>query len=235
MSALLVEDLSVRYGSKEVLSKITYRAPERGLIAIIGPNGAGKTTFLKSLLELAPRESGRVLFFGRSLVSQYGRIAYVPQRESVDWDFPITALEVVLMGRYGKIGWFGRIRPYDREKAYQALEEMGMTDCAQSQIGALSGGQRQRIFLARALAQESDLYLMDEPFGGIDAVSEATVARLLRRLQRQGKTVLCVHHNLETAAVYFDHVLILNRVMIAQGPVTQTLTPEVLHQAYWGQ
>ena len=232
---LWVEDLSVWYHTKSVLSRIDYQAPAQGLIAIIGPNGAGKTTFLKSLLELVPKQTGRVLIFGEPLGRQYHRIAYVPQRECVDWDFPISAVEVVTMGLYGKIGWFRRVGHSDRLKAYQALAEVGMEHCAQSQIGALSGGQQQRIFLARALVQEADLYLMDEPFAGIDAVTECAVADLLKTLQQRGKTVLCVHHNLQTARAYFDHGLILNRVKIAQGPLEEILTPEILHQAYWGE
>ena len=234
-SPLLVENLNVAYSGKHVLSQVSYQAPERGLIAVIGPNGAGKTTFLKSLLGLVPKQSGRVLIFGEPFSRQYRRIAYVPQRESVDWDFPISVLEVVMMGLYGKIGWFGRIKRKDRAQAYQALAEVRMEDYAHRQIGALSGGQQQRVFLARALVQDADLYLMDEPFGGIDAAAEQTIADRLKNLQSRGKTVLCVHHNLQTAQAYFDHGLILNRVAIAQGPLDRILTPEILHQAYWGK
>ena len=230
-----VEGLTVAYNGKPVLWNIDYRAPQGSRIAIIGPNGAGKTTFLKTILGLLHPLSGTVRFFGLPIKHQRSRIAYVPQRESVDWDFPASVLDVVLMGLYGKMKWFGSIKPYHRLRALNALDQLNMKSLAGCQIGQLSGGQQQRVFLCRALVQDADLYLMDEPFAGIDAATEQVIADMFKTLQRQGKTILCVHHDLHTVYEYFDHVLILNRRKINDGPIEQSLRPDLLYIAYEGK
>lgn len=234
-SPLAVSGLTVSYNRKPVLWNVDYVAPAGGRIAIIGPNGAGKSTFIKAVLGLVPRLAGEVTVFGGSVASQRGLIGYVPQRESVDWDFPASALDVVAMGLYGKIGWGRPVRRRHRELARGHLAQVGMADFADRQIGQLSGGQQQRVFLARALAQDAQLYLMDEPFAGVDAATERAIVDILRDLDRRGKTVICVHHDLQTAADYFDHALILNLRKIADGPMAIAFTPESLQAAYGGR
>lgn len=229
---LVVENLSVYYNGKIVLKDIDYEAPLGRCIALIGPNGAGKTTFLRAVLGLLPQVKGGIFLFGDTVDKQRRRVAYVPQRESVDWTFPVSALDVVLMGLYGRKGWFGCIGGEDREKAYQVLERLQMQDFAHVQIGQLSGGQQQRIFLARALIQEAELYLMDEPFAGIDVVTEQKLVEIFRELQREGKTLLCVHHDLQTLSDYFEYILVLNRYKIAEGDIKQVFCEEVIHKAY---
>ncbi|MDQ4060268.1 MAG: metal ABC transporter ATP-binding protein [Pseudomonadota bacterium] len=230
--ALAVHDLSVAYQQRPALWRIDYEAPRRGLVAIVGPNGAGKSTFIKACLGIVPLLSGEVRFFGEPLARVRRRVGYVPQRSSVDWDFPVSVLEVVAMGRYGHVGIARRLRPQDRDAAMAALDSVGLAELAGRQIGQLSGGQQQRVFLARALAQEADLYFMDEPFAGVDAATEHAVIEVLRRLDAAGRMVICVHHDLQTVADYFDHVLMLNVVKIADGPVGTTLTPANLHETY---
>ncbi|WP_119680057.1 metal ABC transporter ATP-binding protein [Indioceanicola profundi] len=232
VSPLAVRNLSVAYHRQPVLRDVTWAAPAGGLIAVIGPNGAGKSTFLKTCLGLVPKLSGTVEVYGRPLSRQRRLIGYVPQRESVDWDFPISALEVVAMGRYGMIGWCRRVSKAHREAAMAALDRVGMADFAHRQIGQLSGGQQQRVFLARALAQEAQLYFMDEPLAGVDARTEEAVLAVLKDLDAQGRTVICVHHDLQTVASTFDHVLMLNGRLIAAGTVADTLTEENLRLAY---
>ena len=234
-SPLSVHDVTVAYRRAPVLWDIDYDAPPNGLIGMVGPNGAGKSTLLKAVLGLVPMTSGRIEVFGEPVAPQRARIAYVPQRESVDWDFPVTAHEVVAMGRYRKIGWFRRVGHGHREAARACLDQVGMADYADRQIGQLSGGQQQRVFLARALAQEADLYLMDEPFAGVDAATERTIIEVLRRLQRDGKTCLVVHHDLHTVGEYFDHLLLLNVRIVAAGPTGEVLTEENLRKTYGGR
>jgi manganese/zinc/iron transport system ATP- binding protein len=234
-SALEVSNLRVVYGQKPALWDINLNLPSGTLTAIIGPNGAGKSTLLKSVLGLLPVDSGSTRIFGDDITRVRNRVAYVPQTESVDWDFPISVLDVVLMGRYGKLGWLKRATPKDTEIAQSCLEMVGISDLATRQIGQLSGGQQQRVFLARALASEADLYLMDEPFAGIDAASEATVIEIMRKLRKTGKTVITVHHDLQTASEYFDWIVLLNCRLIASGPTAQVLTPENLHNTYGGR
>jgi manganese/zinc/iron transport system ATP- binding protein len=230
-----VHGLGVAYGDKLALDGIDWQAPAQGLVAIVGPNGAGKSTFIKAALGLVPVRSGEVRFWGATLPSQRGRIAYVPQRTAVDWDFPTTALDVVAMGLYGKIGWLRPVRRRHREIARDCLDRVGMADFADRQIGQLSGGQQQRVFLARALAQDADLYLMDEPFAGVDAATETAIVDLLRGLRAHGRTVICVHHDLDTVRDYFDGVLLLNVRRIAAGPVADAFTPANLQRAYGGR
>lgn len=230
-----VHDLTVAYHHRPVLWDIDAAFPERRLIAIVGPNGAGKSTLVKAIMGLVPMASGAVRIFGREGAKARARVAYVPQRGSVDWDFPTTALDVTLMGRYGQLPLFGRPRRRDREIASQCLEKVGMTAFADRQISQLSGGQQQRVFLARALAQQTRLYLMDEPFAGVDAATERTIVALLRELRDGGATVIAVHHDLQTVPEYFDHVMLLNLRCIAFGPAAEVYTAENLHKTYGGR
>ena len=229
-----VHDLTVSYGSKPVLWDVDVAFPEGQLIAIVGPNGAGKSTLLKSMLSLVPVASGWVQIFGHSPKKARHLIGYVPQRESVDWDFPTNALDVVLMGRYGHLGWIKRPGKHDKRVAKRCLEQVGIPELALRQISQLSGGQQQRVFLARALAQEADLYFMDEPFAGVDATTEKAIVTLLRTLRKEGKTVICVHHDLQTLADYFDWVALLNMRLVAAGPIKEVFTTENLHRTYGG-
>jgi len=233
--ALRVRDLTVAYQGRPALWSVDYETPASGLVAIVGPNGAGKSTFIKACLGLVPALSGEVRVFGEPIGRVRRRVGYVPQRGSVDWDFPVSALDVVAMGRYGHVGIGRRLTQADREGALAALAQVGLADLAQRQIGELSGGQQQRVFLARALAQDSQLYFMDEPFAGVDAATERAILDLLRKLDHEKRTVVCVHHDLQTVADFFDHVLLLNRTKIAAGPVTTTLTAENLERAYGGR
>ena len=234
-SPLAIRGLTVAYHRRPVLWEVAYEAPPRGLIAVVGPNGAGKSTLIKACLGLVPKVAGTVEAFGRPIAEQRRRIGYVPQRESVDWDFPVSALDVVAMGRYGRIGWFRRVSRAHKEAALHALERVGMADFAQRQIGQLSGGQQQRVFLARALAQEAQLYFMDEPFAGVDAATEHAILDVLRDLDAAGRTVLCVHHDLATVPAYFDRVLLINGRRIADGPVAAVFTAENLQATYGGR
>ncbi|WP_114393926.1 metal ABC transporter ATP-binding protein [Oleisolibacter albus] len=231
---LAVRGLSVAYHQKPVLWSVDFTAPARGLVAVVGPNGAGKSTFIKACLGLVPLLSGEVTVFGAPLSRRRREVGYVPQRGSVDWDFPVSALEVVAMGRYGRIGLLGRIGRADRDAALACLDKVGMADYAGRQIGQLSGGQQQRVFLARALAQEARLYFMDEPFAGVDAATEQAILDVLQDLDRQGRSVICVHHDLQTVAQRFQHVLLLNVEKIADGPVSDMLTPSLLRRTYGG-
>lgn len=230
-----VHDLTVSYHTRPVLWDIDFALPQGKLVAIIGPNGAGKTTLLKTIMGLLPLSSGWVKIYGQPYEKVRLRVGYVPQRESVDWDFPTTVLDVVTMGRYGRLGWFRRPRRADREIARRCLEKVGMEAFAQRQISQLSGGQQQRVFLARALAQEADLYFMDEPFAGVDAVTEKAIVQLLSELRAQEKTVIVVHHDLQTVPEYFDWCLLLNMRLVAVGPTAQIFTEENLRKTYGGQ
>ena len=233
--AIDVADLTVAYGDAPVLWDIDLQVPEGVLCAIVGPNGAGKTTFIKAVLGLVPLAAGRVLVLGAPLRRQRKRVAYVPQRGSVDWDFPTTALDVVTMGTYGRLGWIKRPGATEKAAARTALEEVGMGDYADRQIAQLSGGQQQRVFLARALVQDAELYLMDEPFQGVDATTEKAIVTLLQNLREAGKTVLVVHHDLQTVPEYFDWTFLLNVRRIAAGPVAEVFTDATLRAAYGGR
>ncbi|WP_433943128.1 metal ABC transporter ATP-binding protein [Paenibacillus sp. SN-8-1] len=232
---LIIQNLSVAYQKKPVLRDISFEVPEGQLIGIIGPNGAGKSTLIKAALGLLPRLSGEVLIYGEPYAQQRQRIGYVPQRESIDWDFPTSALDVVMMGRYGHLGWLKRPGREERRIAMECLAKVGMMDYADRQISQLSGGQQQRIFLARALAQDASLYFMDEPFVGVDAATEKAIITLLNELKQQGKTVLVVHHDLNTVKEYFDWVVLLNVSLVAAGPVDQTFTTDLLQLTYGGR
>lgn len=234
-SPLLVEDVTVAYHRRPVLWNIDYQAPSGKLIAIVGPNGSGKTTLIKAILDLVPRAAGQVLIFGEPYRQQRHRVGYVPQRTSVDWDFPVSALDVVTMGMYRKIGWLRPVSRKHRDAAKLALDRVGMADFASRQINQLSGGQQQRVFLARALAQDADLYFMDEPFAGVDAATERAIVDILRQLRESGKTVIVVHHDLQTVHEYFDEVVLLNMRLIAAGPTTDVFTPDNLRKTYGGK
>lgn len=229
---LLIRGLNVAYQRKVVVWDLNLEVPPQCALAIVGPNGAGKSTTIKAALDLVPRASGRVEFFGERYERVRGRVAYVPQRESVDWDFPVSATDVVAMGLYRQIGWFRRVRGEHKRKAREALAHVGLGDYADRQISQLSGGQQQRVFLARALVQNADLYLMDEPFASVDAATERAIVAILRELRSRGKTVVCVHHDLQTVPEYFDHVALINMRIVAQGPVTTTFTAENLRKTY---
>jgi len=234
-SPLSVHAVTVAYHRKPVLWDVDYDAPAHKLIAIVGPNGAGKSTLIKACLGLAPRASGLVEFWGEPLKRARSRIGYVPQRESVDWDFPVSALDVVCMGRYRKIGWLRPVSRKHKAFARACLDRVGLADFAGRQISQLSGGQQQRVFLARALAQEADLYFMDEPFAGVDAATERAIVEVLRELRSRGKTVVVVHHDLQTVREYFDEVILLNMRVVAAGPTAEVFTDENLQKTYGGR
>ncbi len=234
-SPLSVHAMTVAYDRKPVLWDVDYDARAGSLIAIVGPNGAGKSTFIKAALGLIPLASGVVRFWGQPYKAVRRRVGYVPQRESVDWDFPVSALDVAAMGRYAMIGWCRPVSRAHKRAALECLARVGMAGYATRQISQLSGGQQQRVFLARALAQEADLYFMDEPFAGVDAATERAIVELLRDLQSANKTVICVHHDLPTVTDYFDHVLLMNMRIVAQGPVAEVFTQHNLHRTYGGR
>ncbi|ACZ40555.1 metal ABC transporter ATP-binding protein [Sphaerobacter thermophilus] len=231
---ITVRDLTVAYQDRAVLWDVDLDVPGGVLMAIVGPNGAGKTTLIKAILGLVPVVAGQVRIEGKPLAEVRRRVAYVPQRGSVDWDFPTSVLDVVMMGRYGALGWIRRPGQRERQAALDALEQVGMRDFAGRQISQLSGGQQQRVFLARALVQDAAIYLMDEPFQGVDATTERTIVGLLRDLRSAGKTVVVVHHDLQTVPEYFDWVTLLNVRKIASGPVEEVFTPELLRRTYGG-
>jgi manganese/zinc/iron transport system ATP- binding protein len=236
MSSIAVEvhDLTVSYNRKPVLWNIDVKVPEGVLAGIIGPNGAGKSTLLKSAVGLLRPTSGWVQVYGKPIAKQRGLVGYVPQREEVDWDFPITVRDVVLMGRYGRIGFLRRPRRDDHVRVDHALERLGLAPLADRQIGSLSGGQQQRVFLARALTQESRVYLMDEPFAGVDATTESAIVDLLREMRAERRTVLVVHHDLQSAREYFDFLILLNRRLIAAGPTEDVFAEDLLRKTYGG-
>jgi manganese/zinc/iron transport system ATP- binding protein len=232
---LTIQNMTVAYHKKPVLEQVSLTIPEGKLIGIIGPNGAGKSTLIKAALGLIPSLSGEVKIYGKPYKEQRKLVGYVPQRESVDWDFPTNALDVVTMGRYGHLGWFRRPGNKEKQIAMSCLEKVGMADFAERQISQLSGGQQQRIFLARALAQDASLYFMDEPFVGVDAATEKAIITLLGELKKQGKTVLVVHHDLSTVQEYFDWVILLNVGIIDIGPTSEVFTKDKLQQTYGGK
>lgn len=232
MKALEIEALHVGFGSRSALWDLSLEIPRGVLAAVIGPNGAGKSTLFKAIMGLVSPFSGRISILGRPFAKACSEIAYVPQRESIDWDFPITAFEVVLMGRFGRLGPFGRPRKADKEAALHALERVAMTGFAHRQIGELSGGQQQRLFLARALVQNPEIYFLDEPLKGVDLATEKTILDLLKKERDKGKTVLMIHHDLPAVAEYFDWAVLLNRRLIAAGPLEKTFTKALLTETF---
>jgi manganese/zinc/iron transport system ATP- binding protein len=232
---LEVRGLTVSYGEKPAVFSVDAHFPVGSMTAIVGPNGAGKSTFLKGALGVVPCLAGEVRFFGKAFEKMRRAIAYVPQRASVDWDFPARVIDVVMMGLYREIGLLRFARSGHRQAAMACLQRVGMADFADRQIGQLSGGQQQRVFLARALAQDAELYLLDEPFAGVDAATEHAIVSVLKALKADGKTVVCVHHDLSTVTEYFDRVLLLNVTKQGEGPVTETFTLEALQATYGGR
>ena len=233
--AIEVADLTVAYREQPVLWDVDLNVPSGVLMAIVGPNGAGKTTLIKAILGLVAPAAGRVLIYGQPYTDQRRLVGYVPQRGSVDWDFPTSVLDVVMMGCYGTLGWGRRPGRRERARGLESLDNVGMLDFADRQISQLSGGQQQRVFLARALVQDAQVYLMDEPFQGVDATTERAIVALLQELRAAGKTVVAVHHDLQTVADYFDSVTLLNVRRIASGPVEEVFTEQNLRLAYGGR
>ena len=227
-----IKNLSVTYRTEPALWNIDLNFPDGKMIAIVGPNGAGKSTLIKAIMGLVPITAGNVSVYGKPYSKQRNKVAYVPQRGSVDWDFPTDALDVVEMGLYGKLGWLRRPNSDTKEKARECLKKVGLDDYADRQIGQLSGGQQQRVFVARALAQDPQIYLMDEPLNGVDAITEKTILTILENLRKEGKTIVMVHHDLQTVDKYFDWVVMLNRSLIATGPIKKVFTRENLDIAY---
>ena len=230
-----IHDVTVAYHRRPVLWDVDLTITEPRLAAICGPNGAGKSTLIKAALGLIPMASGQVRAFNQPVKAVRKRIGYVPQRESVDWDFPVNVLDVVLMGTYGRLGWIRRPGKQDREWAQHCLEKVGLSSYSRQQIGQLSGGQQQRVFLARALAQKADLYFMDEPMAGVDAATERMIFDVLRELRTDGKTIIAVHHDLRTVSQYFEYVVLLNVRLVAAGPTQTTFTPDNLRKTYGGR
>ena len=235
MIAYEAHNLTVSYDKQPVLWNIDFEIPEGNLVGIVGPNGSGKTTLLKASMGILPADSGYVKIFGQRVDEVRHRLSYVPQRQSVDWDFPATVFDVCLMGRYRKGKLFGRLSKADKALAEKALERVGMEEYRNRQISELSGGQQQRVFIARSLAQQADIYLMDEPFVGIDAASEEAIMKLLTEMRKEGKTVVLVHHDLHTAIEFFDWTILLNTRLVAAGRTEEVMTEENLRLAYGGR
>ncbi|MDG1838406.1 MAG: ABC transporter ATP-binding protein [Phycisphaerales bacterium] len=234
-AALSIHDLTVAYDRRPVLWDVDLDVPTGCLAAIVGPNGAGKSTLIKACLDLMPRVSGEVRMFGSPWRAVRQRVAYVPQRETVDWDFPVSVLDVVAMGTYGRLGWLRPVGKAQKCAAMEALERVELTELAHRQISQLSGGQQQRVFLARALVQNADLYLMDEPFASVDAATEQAIVAVLRSLREAGATVVVVHHDLQTVAEYFEHVILLNMRVVATGSIASAMTAKNLRATYGGR
>lgn len=234
-SVIELHDVTVAYHQRPVLWNVDLVLPEPRLVGVVGPNGAGKSTLIKAILGLVPVASGSITVFDSPLRKVRKRIGYVPQRSSVDWDFPTSVLDVVLMGTYGRLGWFRRPGRNEYAWARECLDRVGLADFADRQIGQLSGGQQQRTFLARALAQKADLYFMDEPMAGVDAATERVIFSLLKQLRSEGRTVVVVHHDLRTVPQYFDHVVLLNMRLVASGAVDEVFTTDNLARTYGGR
>lgn len=233
--ALETHNLTVSYNRRPVLWNVDFNLPAGQITGIIGPNGSGKTTLLKAIMGLVKPSSGYVKIFDQELNDVRERISYVPQRESVDWDFPASVMDVVLMGRYRSSNLFKKIGQKDKDIAAEALEKVNMLEYSNRQINQLSGGQQQRVFIARSLAQGADLYILDEPFVGVDAATEEAILALFSEMKEQGKTVVVVHHDLQTAKAYFDWIVLLNTRMVAAGPKEEIFNEELLQEAYGGK
>ena len=235
MSLISIKNLTVTYNKKPAIKGINLEIDEGNIIGIVGPNGAGKSTLLKAILGLLPADTGEVKIHGKDIKDSLNRVAYIPQKEQFDWDFPINVSEVVMMGRYPYIKFFNRPDEKDREIVSRVLEKVEMKKYAQTQIRNLSGGQQQRIFLARALAQESDVYFLDEPFVGVDAKTEVAIFNLIKELKSEGKTIMIVHHDLSKIEDYFDKLILINQILIAFGNTKEVFTSELLQKTYGGQ
>lgn len=233
--AMSVQNLHVSYDGNEVIRDVTFSSTTGRIVGLIGPNGAGKSTLLKSLLNLIPKDKGDIKLYDKPIHEMRKSIAYVPQRSDIDWDFPITVIDTVLIGTYPKLGLFKRPKKTEKDWAFECLKKVNMESFSEKQIGELSGGQQQRVFLARALAQEPQMFFLDEPFVGIDISSEETIINILREQRNEGKTVVIVHHDLNKAADYFDELLLLNKELIMYGSVHEVCQPEIIKKAYEGQ
>ena len=234
-SNIIVQHLTVAYNKRPVLWDIDVTIPKGNLVAIVGPNGAGKSTFLQAMLKIVPSISGNISFFGKSLKQYRKSISYIPQRKYIDWDFPINVIELVTMGVYKKVGWFSSIPKIYKEQIRQSLKKVGMLSYAERQISQLSGGQQQRVFMARALVENSDVYCMDEPFAGVDATTEKAILNILKELRKQKKTIIVVHHNLNTVSQYFNYAILLNLNLVAAGKVSDVFTEKNLIRTYRGR
>ena len=235
LKPLTIRDLTVSYNRKPVIWEIDLSIPEGNLVGIVGPNGAGKSTLIKACLDLVPRTSGEVMIYGKNYNKDRRRVGYVPQRESVDWDFPVSVLDVVAMGTYGRLGWMRRVSKHSKALSMEALNRVGLADYANRQISQLSGGQQQRTFLARALVQDADIYFMDEPFSSVDAATERAIVQLLKDLKKLGKTVIVVHHDLSTVSQYFDWTVLLNMRVVSAGPTEEVFNQDNLRRTYGGK
>lgn len=231
-TAISVNELFVSYDGTEALKNVSFTVDKGKLVGIIGPNGAGKSTLLKVLLNLIKKDAGRVELLGKSIKEMKTKIAYVPQRSSIDWDFPITVIDTVILGTYPSLGIFKRPKKEHKAWAYECLEKVGIAELHNRQIGELSGGQQQRVFLARALAQKPEMYFLDEPFVGVDVTSEEKIISILKELRDSGKTVIVVHHDLSKASDYFNELILLNKELIEHGNVERVFHPDVLSRAY---
>ncbi len=232
---LEIHDLTVSYDQNPVLWNVDLSLPAGNLVGVLGPNGAGKSTLIKAIMGLITPTSGYVKVFDKPMNDVRARISYVPQRESVDWNFPASVLDVVMMGTYGKLGLFRRPGKREKELAIKCLEQVGMSGFVGRQISELSGGQQQRVFIARALAQEADLYLMDEPFAGVDMATETAIFQLLQEMTASGKTVIVVHHDIHSAMNFFDWLIMLNLHLVASGPKEKVMNEEMLRKTYGGK
>ena len=233
--ALQIEDLSVAYGNTRALSDVHVQIPSGKLTGIIGPNGAGKSTLLRAVLDIIPKISGQIMIFGEPYRLHRFLTAFVPQRNSVDWQYPVNVLDVVTMGLYRQIGWMKRVKKMHLQQSMRVLEEVGMAEYAHTHISQLSGGQQQRVFIARALVQDAQLYFLDEPFAGVDAKTEAAIVLLLQKLRDGGKTAIVVHHDLRTVQQYYDNLIILNKMIVASGDTSTVFTTENITRCYGGQ
>jgi len=233
--AITIRDVSFSYQQKPVLWDIDAQIPQGTMVAVVGPNGAGKTTLLQTILGIIKPAAGRIDILGSSVETQRLNMAYVPQRRSIDWDFPVTVWDTVMMGRYGHLGWWKRPSVADKQRCETALASVGMSDFANRHISQLSGGQQQRVFIARSLAQDAMIMILDEPFVGVDAMTEQDIVGILKSLREAGKTIVVVHHDLHTVSDYFDWALVLNVRLVALGPVAEAVTPHTLKTAFGGR
>jgi len=233
--AVEIQNLTISYSRKPAVKGINLQIPKGKIIGIIGPNGAGKSTLLKGILGLLPKDNGRILIYGKSLSEMLKKISYIPQKESFDWDFPVTVVDEVVMGRFTHLSLFGRPGNEDKTKVIEALKKVDMLRFSKRQIRYLSGGQQQRIFLARCLAQESEILLLDEPFVGVDAATEQAIFALMKKLKGEGKTILVVHHDLGKVTEYFDYLALINNYLIAFGETGDVFTHELLDKTYGGR
>lgn len=231
---LVIENLSASYDKTRVISNINLKIPKNNIVGIVGPNGAGKSTLIKSIMGLIPHYSGKIFIFGKPFKKALKQIGYMPQRENIDWNFPVSVFDVVMMGRYQKIGLLRFPKKEDKEFVEECIEKVELTPFKNRQISDLSGGQQQRVFLARALAQESDLYFMDEPFAGVDAKTEHAIMTVLQELRNQGKTLIVIHHDLATVKDHFDYLVLINHHIIASGPIKEVFTIDNLEKTYGG-